>query len=170
MKPFINPKEQENSIFDFNPNTLLGKNEILNFLGKISFEIREFGYSPSANEIAEFYDNCTDKKTFTSNVVVKFILDEIEYMPNVKKYLYDRFFNQINQESIKRFENTYKNNEQITKIVDKGEEQYKLQQDLKNKQIDKLSKLNNISYKEAEILLKQHEDLNNIIKDLFGKR
>ena len=66
---------------NINTKTILGKNLVLNFLGKIEFEIKALGFSDTANEIAEYYEEAKKQGgivEFFSNPVIKMILQEIQ--------------------------------------------------------------------------------------------
>ena len=52
-----------------------------------------------------------------SNPVVKMILNETEYNSTVKKYLYQRFFQYIEQDKIKDLDRIFNNNERLTNDI-----------------------------------------------------
>lgn len=84
--------EDNDNLFEQNINTILGKNVVLNFVARVNFEFLNFGWSQTANKIAEFYDSCNGYIAFMSNPVVKMILEEIEYMPATKKIFKPTYF------------------------------------------------------------------------------
>lgn len=98
MFEMLCPKDD---LFQQDVTTLLGKNVVLNFVAQVNFELQILGWSKTADKIAEFYDSCGGYCAFMSNPVVKMILDEMEYNPVVKKYLYQRIFQYIEQDKIK---------------------------------------------------------------------
>ncbi len=158
---------QEN-LFSTDIKTILGKNVILNYLCKIEFEIRSFGYSPSANEIAKFYEECKKKGgiiQFFSNPVIKNILQEIQSMPTVKLYLKRRIFDDIEDDKIKVLENTLKNNDKLTDKLNKDINEFSKQKELRRKKINKIMKQNDCTFEEAEkryeqkLLLEQQKKL-----------
>lgn len=89
-----------NDLFQQDVTTLRGKNVVLDFIAQIDFEIRLFGWSKTASKIAEFHDTCGGYCIFMYNPVVKMILNETEYNSTVKKYLYQRIFQYIEQDKI----------------------------------------------------------------------
>lgn len=148
---------QEN-LFLTDIKTILGKNVILNYLCKIEFEIRSFGYSSSANEIAKFYEDC--KKSggivqFFSNPVIKNILQEVQYMPTVKFYLKRRIFDDIEDDKIKALEETLKNNDKLTVKLNKDINEFSKQKELRRKKINKIMKQNDCTFEEAEKIYEQ---------------
>ena len=93
-------------------------------MAQIDFEIRLFGWSKTASKIAEFYDTCGGYCIFMSNPVVKMILEETEYNSVVKKYLYQRFFQYIEQDKIKDLDRIFNNNERLTNDIKAKEDKY----------------------------------------------
>lgn len=151
-------------IFTTDISTIIGKNIVLNFLCKIDLEVRMFGYSDAANEIAVYYQDCKESCklfSFFSNPVLKMILQKIEKMPAVKTYLDERFFDDIEQEKIEYLNNLYNNNEQISKDVNKSENEYNLSQECKKREIKKIQKKYSCTLEEAEKRYnQQNEQLN----------
>lgn len=128
------------NFFEINPQSILGRNKILNFLGIIGFEVGTLGFSNNANEIAEFYDTLKSKyglsgvKKFYENSVIKSILTEMKSMPTVQRYLNERIFDLIEQDTINTLNDLFKNSEKIFK---KNKEQDKKQQVKKENKIKK---------------------------------
>lgn len=140
-------------IFNTDVSTILGKNIVLNFLCKINLEVRMFGYSDTANEVAVYYQDCKENGklfAFFSNPVLKMILEKVETMPVVKNYLDERFFDDIEQEKIEYLNNLYSNNEQISKDINKSENEYNLSQEYKKREIKKIQKEFSCTLEEAE--------------------
>lgn len=123
-----------NDLFRQDITTLRGKNVVLDFVAQIDFEIRLFGWSKTASKIAEFYDTCGGYCIFMSNPVVKMILNETEYNSTVKKYLYQRFFQYIEQDKIK-VDRIFNNNERLTNDIKAKEDKYIELQDKVNREI-----------------------------------
>lgn len=113
-----------NDLFQQDVTTLRGKNVVLDFVAQIDFEIRLFGWSKTASKIAEFYDTCGGYCIFMSNPVVKMILNETEYNSTVKKYLYQRIFQYIEQDKIKDLDRIFNNNERLTNDIKAKEDKY----------------------------------------------
>lgn len=122
-------------LFQQDVTTLRGKNVVLDFVAQIDFEIRLFGWSKTASKIAEFYDTCGGYCIFMSNPVVKMILEETEYNSTVKKYLYQRFFQYIEQDKIKDLDRIFNNNECLTNDIKAKEDKYIELQDKVNREI-----------------------------------
>ena len=113
-----------NDLFQQDVTTLRGKNVVLDFIAQIDFEIRLFGWSKTASKIAEFYDTCGGYCIFMSNPVVKMILNETEYNSTVKKYLYQRIFQYIEQDKIKDLDRIFNNNERLTNDIKAKEDKH----------------------------------------------
>ena len=113
-----------NDLFQQDVTTLRGKNVVLDFIAQIDFEIRLFGWSKTASKIAEFYDTCGGYCIFMSNPVVKMILEETEYNSMVKKYLYQRIFQYIEQDKIKDLDRIFNNNERLTNDIKAKEDKH----------------------------------------------
>lgn len=145
---------ENTSLFtNIDTKTILGKNLVLNFLGKIEFEIKALGFSDTANEIAEYYEFAKKQGgivEFFSNPVIKMILQEMQDRNILKKYLKQRIFDDIEQEEIECFKNTYKNNEKLTEEIEKDKQEFLKQKRIKDKTIKEIMKENNISYEQAE--------------------
>ena len=124
-----------NDLFRQDVTTLRGKNVVLDFVAQIDFEIRLFGWSKTASKIAEFYDTCGGYCIFMSNPVVKMILNETEYNSTVKKYLYQRFFQYIEQDKIKDLDRIFNNNECLTNDIKAKEDKYIELQNKVNREI-----------------------------------
>ena len=122
-------------LFQQDVTTLRGKNVVLDFVAQIDFEIRLFGWSKTASKIAEFYDTCGGYCIFMSNPVVKMILEETDYNSMVKKYLYQRFFQYIEQDKIKDLDRIFNNNERLTNDIKVKEDKYVELQDKVNREI-----------------------------------
>ena len=135
-----------------NTKSILGRNIVKNYLCQIEFEIRTMGYSDSANDIALYYENCKnfDILEFFTNPVIKMILEEIQSMPTVKRYLKERIFDDIEQEKIENLNNLYNNNEKLTEKVENNKQEFLRLKELKNKKIKKIMKEKGISFEQAE--------------------
>ena len=133
-----------NDLFQQDVTTLRGKNVVLDFVAQIDFEIRLFGWSKTASKIAEFYDTCGGYCAFMSNPVVKMILDETEYNSAVKKYLYQRIFQYIEQDKIKDLDRIFNNNECLTNDIKAKEDKYIELQDKVNREIKERSISSNV--------------------------
>ena len=131
-------------LFRQDVTTLRGKNVVLDFIAQIDFEIRLFGWSKTASKIAEFYDTCGGYCIFMSNPVVKMILEAIEYHSMVKKYLYQRFFQYIEQDKIKDLDRIFNNNECLTNDIKAKEDKYIELQDKVNREIKKCGISSNV--------------------------
>ena len=109
------------SLFFINPQSVLGKNKVLNFLGTIGFEISTLGFSNKANEIAEFYDNLKQEKgavgikEFCDNEVIQSILTEMKSMPTVQRYLNERIFDLVKQDMVNTLNALFNDSEKILK-------------------------------------------------------
>lgn len=123
------------NLFQQDVTTLRDKNVVLDFVAQIDFEIRLFGWSKTASKIAEFYDTCGGYCIFMSNPVVKMILEETEYNSVVKKYLYQRFFQYIEQDKIKNLDRIFNNNECLTNDIKAKEDKYIELQNKVNREI-----------------------------------
>lgn len=131
------------SLFFINPQSVLGKNKVLNFLGTIGFEISTLGFSNKANEIAEFYDNLKQEKgavgikEFCDNEVIQSILTEMKSMPTVQRYLNERIFDLVKQDMVSTLNALFNDSE---KILKKNKEKEKKQENKKEKNKNKKSK------------------------------
>lgn len=131
------------SFFEINPQSILGRNKILNFLGIIGFEVGTLGFSNNANEIAEFYDTLKSKyglngvKKFYENSVIQSILIEMKSMPTVQRYLNERIFDLVKQDMVNTLNALFNDSE---KILKKNKEKEKKQEDKKDKNKNKKSK------------------------------
>lgn len=131
------------SLFFINPQSVLGKNRVLNFLGTIGFEISTLGFSNKANEIAEFYDSLKQKKgavgikEFCDNEVIQSILTEMKSMPAVQRYLNERIFDLVKQDMVNTLNTLFNDSENILK---KNKEKEKKQENKKAKNKNKKSK------------------------------
>ena len=149
-----------NMFTDTDVKTILGRNIVKNYLSKIDFEIKTFGYSESSIEIIEFYEECKKKGgivEFVLNPVIKMILDEIENMRTVKYYLKDRIFDDIEDEKSKSLDDLFKNNEEITEKINQEKQNYMLEKEIRRKEIIKIQKRYNCSFKEAENIYEAHK-------------
>ena len=149
-----------NMFTDTDVKTILGRNIVKNYLSKIDFEIKTFGYSESSIEIIEFYEECKKKGgivEFISNPVIKMILDEIENMRTVKYYLKDRIFDDIEDEKSKSLDDLFNNNEEITEKINQEKQNYMLEKEIRRKEIIKIQKRYNCSFKEAENIYEAHK-------------
>lgn len=149
-----------NMFTDTDVKTILGRNIVKNYLSKIDFEIKTFGYSESSIEIIEFYEECKKKGgivEFVLNPVIKMILDEIENMRTVKYYLKDRIFDDIENEKSKSLDNLFNNNEEITEKINQEKQNYMLEKEIRRKEIIKIQKRYNCSFKEAENIYEAHK-------------
>ena len=63
------------------------------------------------------------------------ILEETEYNSMVKKYLYQRFFQYIEQDKIKDLDRIFNNNERLTNDIKAKEDKYIELQDKVNREI-----------------------------------
>lgn len=133
--------------------TILGRNLVKNFVGKIKFELSTLGYSDTANDIAEFYQSCCKSGgivKFVSNPVIKMILDEVESTPSVKFYLKDRIFDDIEVEKAQSLDKIFESNDELFEKTQHKEHEYKLQHELRRKAIKKIQKEKNCTFEEAE--------------------
>ena len=149
-----------NMFTDTDVKTILGRNIVKNYLSKIDFEIKTFGYSESSIEIIEFYEECKKKGgivEFVLNPVIKMILDEIENMRTVKYYLKDRIFDDIEDEKSKSLDDLFNNNEEITEKINQEKQNYMLEKEIRRKEIIKIQKRYNCSFKEAENIYEAHK-------------
>lgn len=149
--------EQDNLSFFTSTNikTVLGKNQVLNFVDKMNFELKMFDFSETALNIAEFYDDTKNTKgivSFYQNQVIQMILYVIEDYPNLKKYLYERIFNNIEEDKIKCLDNTFKNNEKIYQKTQEQVNKFVEQKAIYEKQIKKIMKEKKCDRKTAELI------------------
>lgn len=165
-----------NMFTDTDVKTILGRNIVKNYLSKIDFEIKTFGYSESSIEIIEFYEECKKKGgivEFVLNPVIKMILDEMENMRTVKSYLKDRIFDDIEDEKSKSLDDLFNNNEEITEKINQEKQDYMLEKEIRRKEIIKIQKRYNCSFEEAENIYEAHkrqlsmrEQGNNIVNEM----
>ena len=165
-----------NMFTDTDVKTILGRNIVKNYLSKIDFEIKTFGYSESSIEIIEFYEECKKKGgivEFVLNPVIKMILDEMENMRTVKSYLKDRIFDDIEDEKSKSLDDLFNNNEEITEKINQEKQDYMLEKEIRRKEIIKIQKKYNCSFEEAENIYEAHkrqlsmrEQGNNIVNEM----
>ena len=165
-----------NMFTDTDVKTILGRNIVKNYLNKIDFEIKTFGYSESSIEIIEFYEECKKKGgivEFVLNPVIKMILDEMENMRTVKSYLKDRIFDDIEDEKSKSLDDLFNNNEEITEKINQEKQDYMLEKEIRRKEIIKIQKRYNCSFEEAENIYEAHkrqlsmrEQGNNIVNEM----
>ena len=149
--------EQDNLSFFTSTNikTVLGKNQVLNFVDKMNFELKMFDFSETALNIAEFYEESKNTKgiiSFYQNQVIQMILYVIENYPELKKYLYERIFDSIEQDKIKCLDNTFKNNEEIYQKTQKQVNKFVEQKAIYEKQIKKIMKEKKCDRKTAELI------------------
>lgn len=142
--------------------SVLGKNVVLNFLGKIEFEIRNLGYSDTANEIADFYEKCKKDTCgiigFFTNPVIKMILNEIQNMPTIRVYLKNRIFDEIEVDKVKSLDNIFKNNDEILEKQKTERTKFLKDKELYKKRINKIMYKHNCSFKEAEQIYKKEQE------------
>lgn len=112
-----------------------GRNVVLDFIAQVKLEIQLVSWSKTAGKIAKFYDTCGGYYKFMFNSVVKMILEETEYNSMVKKYLYQRFFQYIEQDKIKDLDRIFNNNERLTNDIKAKEDKYIELQDKVNREI-----------------------------------
>ena len=156
-----------NMFTDTDVKTILGRNIVKNYLSKIDFEIKTFGYSESSLEIVEFYEECKKKGgivEFVFNPVIQMILNEIETMRTVKSYLKDRIFDDIEIEKSQSLDDLYNNNEEVTEKVNQEKQDYMLQKEIRRKEIIKIQKRYNCSFEEAESIYEAHKKQLNMRK------
>ena len=149
--------EQDNLSFFTKTNikTVLGKNQVLNFVDKMNFELKMFDFSETALNIAEFYDDIKNSKgiiSFYQNQVIQMILYVIEDYPNLKKYLYERIFDNIEQDKIKCLDDTFENNEEIYQKTQEQVNKFVEQKAIYEKKIKKIMKDNKCDRKTAELI------------------
>lgn len=149
--------EQDNLSFFTKTNikTVLGKNQVLNFVDKMNFELKMFDFSETALNIAEFYDDTKNTKgivSFYQNQVIQMILYVIEDYPNLKKYLYERIFNNIEEDKIKCLDDTFKNNEEIYNKTQEQVNKFVEQKAIYEKKIKKIMKEHKCDRKTAELI------------------
>ena len=160
--------EQDNLSFFTSTNikTVLGKNQVLNFIDKMNFELKMFDFSETALNIAEFYEESKNTKgiiSFYQNQVIQMILYVIEDYPNLKKYLYERIFNSIEEDKIKCLDNTFKNNEEIYQKTQEQVNKFVEQKAIYEKKIKKIMKDNKCDRKTAELIY-ENEKLKKLAK------
>ena len=160
--------EQDNLSFFTSPNikTVLGKNQVLNFVDKMNFELKMFDFSETALNIAEFYEESKNTKgiiSFYQNQVIQMILYVIEDYPNLKKYLYERIFDNIEQDKIKCLDNTFKNNEEIYQKTQEEVNKFVEQKAIYEKKIKKIMKDKKCDRKTAELIY-ENEKLKKLAK------
>ena len=160
--------EQDNLSFFTSTNikTVLGKNQVLNFVDKMNFELKMFDFSETALNIAEFYEESKNTKgiiSFYQNQVIQMILYVIENYPELKKYLYERIFDSIEQDKIKCLDNTFKNNEEIYQKTQEQVNKFVEQKAIYEKQIKKIMKEKKCDRKTAELIY-ENEKLKKIAK------
>ena len=149
--------EQDNLSFFTKTNikTVLGKNQVLNFVDKMNFELKMFDFSETALNIAEFYDDTKNTKgivSFYQNQVIQMILYVIEDYPNLKKYLYERIFDNIEEDKIKCLDDTFKNNEEIYNKTQEQVNKFVEQKAIYEKKIKKIMKEHKCDRKTAELI------------------
>lgn len=157
------------SLFFINPQSVLGKNKVLNFLGTIGFEISTLGFSNKANEIAEFYDDLKQQKgavgikEFCDNEVIQSILIEMKSMPTVQRYLNERIFDLVKQDMVNTLNNLFDDSE---KILKKNKEKEKRQESKKEKNKNKnKNKKGNQQSRQETMFMTSSEPLN--LEELF---
>ena len=160
--------EQDNLSFFTSTNikTVLGKNQVLNFVDKMNFELKMFDFSETALNIAEFYEESKNTKgiiSFYQNQVIQMILYVIENYPELKKYLYERIFDSIEQDKIKCLDSTFKNNEEIYQKTQEQVNKFVEQKAIYEKQIKKIMKEKKCDRKTAELIY-ENEKLKKIAK------
>lgn len=160
--------EQDNLSFFTSTNikTVLGKNQVLNFVDKMNFELKMFDFSETALNIAEFYEESKNTKgiiSFYQNQVIQMILYVIENYPELKKYLYERIFDSIEQDKIKCLDNTFKNNEEIYQKTQEQVNKFVEQKAIYEKQIKKIMKEKKCDRKTAELIY-ENEKLKKLAK------
>ena len=170
--------EQDNLSFFTKTNikTVLGKNQVLNFIDKMNFELKMFDFSETALNIAEFYDDTKNTKgivSFYQNQVIQMILYVIEDYPNLKKYLYERIFNNIEKDKIKCLDDTFKNNEEIYNKTQEQVNKFVEQKAIYEKKIKKIMKEHKCDRKTAELIyenekLKKMAQKQGLILPSFG--
>ena len=155
------------SLFFINPQSVLGKNKVLNFLGTIGFEISTLGFSNKANEIAEFYDNLKQEKgvvgikEFCDNEVIQSILTEMKSMPIVQRYLNERIFDLVKQDMVNTLNSLFNDSE---KILKKNKEKEKKQESKKEKNKNK-NKKGSQQNRQETMFMTSSEPLN--LEELF---
>lgn len=160
--------EQDNLSFFTSTNikTVLGKNQVLNFVDKMNFELKMFDFSETALNIAEFYEESKNTKgiiSFYQNQVIQMILYVIEDYPNLKKYLYERIFDNIEQDKIKCLDNTFKNNEEIYQKTQEQVNKFVEQKAIYEKKIKKIMKDKKCDRETAELIY-ENEKLKKLAK------
>lgn len=174
----------ENSNFFTNTDTksILGKNIVLNFLGKIEFEIRNLGYSDTANDIAEFYEKCKKDTCgiigFFTNPVIQMILNEIQNMPTIRAYLKNRILDEIELDKIKNLNDTFENNEDILEKQKEERTKFLKEKELYKKRINRIMNKYKCTFEQAEQIYKEQEEqakikelnenLDKTINSMFG--
>lgn len=155
--------------------TIGGRNIVKNFLGKISFELGMFGYSDSSMQIIDFYEECKQNAgmvEFFTNPVIRMIQEEMCNFSGVKMYLNDRIFDEIKEEQIKCYENTFNNNDDLYKKNQDENQIFMEQKENERKAIKKIQKENKCTEEQAreiyqnknkQIDSKKNDDLFNAI-------
>ena len=158
------------SLFFINPQSVLGKNKVLNFLGTIGFEISTLGFSNKANEIAEFYDDLKQQKgavgikEFCDNEVVQSILTEMKSMPTVQRYLNERIFDLVKQDMVDTLNNLFNDSEKILKKNKEKERKQEIKKE-KNKNKSKNKKGKQSDLERETRFMTQFQPIN--LEELF---
>lgn len=152
---FFNFSDKNDNIFSTNIKSVLGRNIVLNFIQGMDFELKMFNFSETANDIAKFYEQNKTKGciySFFENDVIKMIIDEIQKMPNLKRYLNERIFDLIEEDKKEVLQNIYDNNEKISTDVEKKENKYLYEQKKYQEAIKKIMEEKGVSEDNAKIL------------------
>lgn len=118
---------KHSDIINTDINTISGKNVVLNYIARIDMEIGMFGYSDSSLELIDFYEECKSSGNllkFCDNPVIKFIKEKMVKYPAVKAYLEERFFDEVEIDIVKFYNNIFENNEKINEDIKVKEEDY----------------------------------------------
>lgn len=164
---FFNFSAKNNNIFSTNVKSILGRNIVLNYIQGMDFELKMFNFSETANDIASFYEGNKRAGTiskFYNNDVIKMILEEIQDMPALKKYLYTRIFDLIEQDKINILQKIYDDNEKISSKVEAEENKYLFEKEKYKQAIKKIMKEKNCSEETAKIIYE-----NKKLKEQFKK-
>lgn len=164
---FFNFSAKNNNIFSTNVKSILGRNIVLNYIQGMDFELKMFNFSETANDIASFYEGNKRAGTiskFYNNDVIKMILEEIQDMPTLKKYLYTRIFDLIEQDKINILQKIYDDNEKISSKVEAEENKYLFEKEKYTQAIKKIMKEKNCSEETAKIIYE-----NKKLKEQFKK-
>lgn len=154
--------------------TIGGRNLVKNFLGKISFEIGMFGYSDSSMQIIDFYEECKKNAgmvEFFTNPVIHMIQEEMCNFSGVKMYLNDRIFDEIKEEQIKCYENTFNNNDDLYKKNQNENQIFMEQKENERKAIKKIQKENKCTEEQAREIYNNKnktKQVENNAKELFN--